>query len=144
MPARSVLLRHGLSYTSFAYRWASGLPAVVRYTDGGGGGGTVCSVKVLVSNTGSTRGAEVVQLYVRFPAELHEPPLVLRAFAKTPVLEAGHDATVQLDLRSRDLSIWSPTDMSGSWKLAYGNVTVFVGTSSRDLKLNHTFQLSEA
>jgi beta-glucosidase len=42
-----------------------------------------------VTNNGTTVGAEVVQLYLEFPASAGEPPQQLKAFAKTPVLGRG-------------------------------------------------------
>ena len=137
---------HGLSYTTFAYRWSATPPDVVQCTVATGGDascGSALSLSVVVSNVGTVTGAEVAQLYVHFPAALDEPNLVLRAFAKTKVLAPGGEATVQLNLTPRDLSTWDTAE-GGGWRLAAGSIQLSVGTSSRDLSLQHAFELRVA
>jgi len=46
-----------------------------------------------VANTGGMAGAEVVQLYLRFPATAGEPPLQLKGFQKVWLLP-GQSSTV--------------------------------------------------
>ena len=141
---------HGLSYTTFSYGWAGGaLPATVHCSassagDGGGGGDVASPAAVTftvrVTNAGATAGAEVVQLYLRFPPSAGEPPLVLRAFGKTKSLAAGESADITLDLWPRDFAVWSES-AGGGWQLALGTFGVEVGASSRDLRLQHSFEL---
>ena len=84
---------HGLSYTSFAW-------SAARVTSEG--------VEVTVTNTGSRRGAEVVQAYVEPPlGPLFRPRCELRAFRKV-WLEPGESLTVSLPLGPRAFCYWDP------------------------------------
>jgi beta-glucosidase len=116
---------HGLSYTTFKYS---------NLTIGPGQNGAV--VKFDLQNTGPTAGAEVPQLYVRFPDLAGEPPLQLRSFRKV-FLKPGEKRNVAFDsLELADLSIWDVT--IGGWKAVKGTFHVAVGSSSRDIRLTDT------
>ncbi|KAL1522272.1 hypothetical protein AB1Y20_017266 [Prymnesium parvum] len=135
---------HGMSYTAFNYSWAAPPPrglAVPRAAAGRGGvargGGEALSLAVRVRNVGGASGAEVAQLYVAFPPAAGEPPLVLRAFAKTALLPPGEAGVVSLRLWPRDLAVWS----AGAWTLAEGHFGLRVGASSRDIRLSHDLHL---
>jgi beta-glucosidase len=112
---------HGLSYTSFSY---SGL--------------TVSStgVSFTLNNTGPVAAAEVAQVYIGYPASAGEPPKNLRNFAKVS-LSPAKAAAVTLPLSRRDISIWDVN--SRDWVVLPGTYTVFVGSSSRDIRLQATF-----
>lgn len=70
---------YGLGYTTFDLKFAA--PTVC---------GTTVQVPVTVTNTGSSRGKEVVQIYVSKPTgKLDQPYQVLAGFAKTRELQAG-------------------------------------------------------
>jgi beta-glucosidase len=92
---------HGLSYTTFEI----GEPSVA--TEAGG----EVRVSVPVANTGSRRGAEVVQCYVAPPpARLARPLKELKAFAKV-WLDPGETTTVTLVLDGvRAFAYWDPGD----------------------------------
>ena len=85
-----------------------------------------------VRNTGAVAGAEVAQLYLGFPDASGEPPRQLKGFKKVS-LAAGARASVIIPLTDRELSTWNVA--SHSWKVASGEFTVFVGASSRDIRL---------
>ena len=123
---------HGLSYTTFAYAWA----APPRR---GGGGGAVAELSVALTNVGNATGAEVVQLYVAFPASAGEPERVLRGAQKTAPLSPGGTATLTFALRPQDLSVWSST--AGNWVRVLGRFTALVGGSSRATPLRHDFHV---
>jgi beta-glucosidase len=145
---------HGLSYTSFEYSWGEPptallQPTVLRWAaadgargEGGGGaassglasGGTdvAANMSVLIRNSGAVAGAEVVQLYLRFPPAARQPSLVLRSFIKTRLLEPRQSEVVSLALTRRDLSTWAP---GAGWDIARGEFVVVVGASSRDGRL---------
>ena len=135
---------HGLSYTTFKYTWLAEPPSVVRCNSDSGGSReeAALTIAVQVENSGGVAGAEVVQLYLKFPPSAQEPPYVLRGFAKTPLLPPHTQHTVHLRLSPRDLSTFSIA--SSSWQLAAGSFTAFVGSSSRDFRLTHPFQLKVA
>jgi beta-glucosidase len=56
----------------------------------------------------------------------------LRGFTKLK-LEAGASGTATFKLRRRDMSYWD--EASRKWSVANGDYTVFVGSSSRDVRL---------
>ena len=116
----------GLSYTSFTYAWAA--PPVL-------GADGVVRMSVAVTNAGDVAGADVPQLYLRFPAAARQPPLVLRGFAKTGLLAAGADETVEFALTARDLATYD----GGRWRKAVGEFGAVVGASSRDHRLEASF-----
>lgn len=82
---------YGLSYTQFAY---SDLKIEGR------------TVTAAVTNTGSTAGAEVVQLYVAPPQNgLYRPAKELKGFAKVS-LQPGESQTVRFELNDRSFAVW--------------------------------------
>jgi beta-glucosidase len=133
----------GLSYTTFTYSGltikASGTSQVISFT---------------VKNTGAVTGTEIPQLYLGYPPSAGEPPKVLRGFDEVP-LTAGASQQVVMTVGQRDMryvffrlafgrrwidwscSIWDTP--SQSWVRPPGTFTVFVGASSRDIRLNGSF-----
>lgn len=95
----------------------------------------VTTVDSTVTNTGPVAGAEVAQLYMGIP---DSPPKQLRGFEKVH-LEPGESTTVRFELTRRDLSVWDVA--SQQWKIQDGNYTVFVGASSRDVRMTGTIQV---
>lgn len=117
----------GLSYTDFEYGISQDWSAPVRGSD-------VRHLIIRVRNAGSVAGAEVVQLYLRFPnEEADEPDMLLRGFQKTPVLLPGEGHEITLSLTRRDLSVWDAK--LHAWRQPIGHFSTFVGASSRDLRL---------
>ena len=114
---------YGLSYTSFAL----GRPGV-RPRPGGG-----VTVGVSLTNTGRRTGADVVQVYVGYPAVAGEPPRVLRAFAK-PVLRPRQTRRLTFKLPPKAFRYWD--EAGRRWTYARGNYRVYVGRSSRDLPVS--------
>jgi beta-glucosidase len=117
----------GLSYTSFSY---SDL-RLARAPDGG------LDASVLVKNTGSRDGDEVVQAYLGAP----RPAPAGAAFAQRALasfdritLAAGEERRVQLHIPPERMRYWSRRDQS--WHDARNGRTVYVGRSSRDLPLS--------
>lgn len=87
----------GLSYTTFKYANAKATPEAI------GTQGTT-TVSVDVTNTGSVRGDEVVQLYIRDEvSSVTRPVKELRGFRRVS-LEPGQTATVQFSLGPEELS----------------------------------------
>lgn len=134
---------HGLSYATFEYAFEAPLPATLVLADAappplnGLPAAAALEVAVRVTNTGDVSAREVVQLYLEYPPDAAEPPLVLRAFARTPPIEPGEAASVRLPLSRRDLSIWAVGDggSPSGWRAVAGAFGVHVGASSRDLRL---------
>lgn len=119
---------HGLSYTTFGYASLS-VASVSTNT---------FNVSAVISNTGSVAGAEVAQLYIKFPAAAGEPPLQLRGFDKV-MLQPGASATVSFPLAPRDFSIWDAT--AHAWAVQKGDFVVMVGASSQDVRLHASVTL---
>jgi beta-glucosidase len=110
----------GLSYTTFAY---SGL--TVGQPDASGN----VAVGFDVQNTGTRDGAEVAQVYVGQPSATGEPPKSLRGFQRVS-LTAGQSQHVTVSLNARSFQYWN-----NGWTNAAGSNSVYVGSSSRDIRL---------
>lgn len=112
---------HGLSYTTFTY---SDLKV-----DGK-------TVSVRIKNTGSVKGAEVVQLYIAPPKDgLFRPEEELKGFARVE-LEPGETETVMFTLDDRSFAVWND-----GWKIPGGTYTVQIGASSRDIRLKAAIEV---
>jgi beta-glucosidase len=130
----------GLSYTTFNYSALSisgaptSGPAVGTKAPGGPADlfETVATITAKISNTGKVAGAEVAQLYLAYPASAGEPLRQLRGFAKVKV-EAGASGVATFKVRRRDMSVWD--EGSRKWSVPKGEFGVFVGSSSRDVRL---------
>ncbi|KAG8766910.1 hypothetical protein FRC12_006574 [Ceratobasidium sp. 428] len=140
----------GLSYTTFEYsklnvaRAKEVLEQQLIWWDGGvSGNKTGASIetwlheplfKVLftIKNIGKVSGKEVAQLYISPPTSAGEPPNLLRGFEIVD-LKPGQSKQVELELSRYDLSVWD-VERQG-WARMDGTVGVWVGGSSRDVKL---------
>jgi beta-glucosidase len=114
---------YGLSYTTFAY---SNLRS--RAT------GDAHEVSFTVRNTGKRRGADVPQVYLGRPAQPPVPmaPQTLVGFERVE-LDPGESRTVRVRIEPRQLSYWASDD--DRWTVAAGRRPIYVGASSRDVKL---------
>lgn len=111
---------HGLSYTRFAYTDLSVEPARVAP------GGTV-RVSVTLTNTGTRRGKEVVQLYTRdIVASRTRPLRELKGFDKID-LKPGESRRVGIDLPVSSLGFH---DDRGRYRVEPGEFRVYVGGDS--------------
>ncbi|MEZ5071001.1 MAG: glycoside hydrolase family 3 C-terminal domain-containing protein [Bacteroidales bacterium] len=119
----------GLSYTDFAL---SDLTVVVE--------DETVSLTVQVQNTGAIAGKEVVQIYASKPgSSVDRPVRELKAFAKTPLLQAGESVTLTLHVPVSELCFWDET-MNG-WSLEPGTYALEAGNSSRNLVLSSDIPL---
>ncbi len=113
---------HGLSYTTFAY----GAAAVTSGVDGD------LVVTAAVTNTGTTAGREVVQVYASLPGgAVQRPPRELKAFAIVS-LEPGETREVAIAVRRADLAYWDIR--VDRWVVEGGTYTLEVAASSRDIR----------
>ena len=88
--------------------------------------GTV-TVSVDVKNTGSRKGAEVVQLYIRDDySSVTRPVKELRGFKKI-WLDPGQSQTVSFSINKEMLSFY---DVNMKWIAEPGDFTIMVGTAS--------------
>lgn len=117
---------YGLSFTTFQYSHLDVKPAA----DGG------LDAEFDLKNTGAVAGDEVPQLYLGEP---QNPPKnaqfavrSLAAFTRIS-LQPGQSKVVKLHVRPKNLRYWSTS--SNRWQVATGQRVVYVGSSSRDLRL---------
>ena len=120
---------HGLSYTTFQY---SNLKLIA---------GDVTTVQCDIANTGSRDGEEVVQVYVsQAHPSLPRPPKELKGFEKI-LVKAGQKQTVSIPLKIDAFSYYDPS--KSGWVAEKGKFTILVGSSSRDIRLQSDFTLSQ-
>jgi beta-xylosidase len=123
---------HGLSYTTFDYADLR-LSAEQVPTDG------EVDISCLVRNTGARAGTEVVQLYLDDPvAQVTRPVTQLAGFARVP-LSPGEQARVTFPLHA-DRTSFTGVDLRRI--VEPGEIRVMVGTSSQDVRLRGSFQLT--
>lgn len=137
----------GLSYTTFNY---STLATAVTATPGPTTGKTVVggpsdlfasvgTVSAYVNNTGKVAGAEVAQLYIGYPDSAPStPPKQLRGFDKLS-LTPGESGLAVFELTRRDISYWDVVQQK--WVVPEGAFRVYVGSSSRDIRLTGSFTI---
>jgi beta-glucosidase len=91
-------------------------------------------VDVVVGNTGTVAGAEVVQVYLGLPDATGEPPKRLVGWWKA-FLNPGQRVVVRVAVDENDsshpMSYWDTN--SDSWQTAPGDYLVYVGNSSANL-----------
>jgi beta-glucosidase len=117
----------GLSYTNFTY---SNLRVQVGSHPEGG-----LDVTFIVRNSGSRTGAEVPQVYVG-PPPTQPAPMADRALAgfERMTLRPGQAEQVTIRVSPRALSYWSTVQQA--WLVATGQRPIYVGSSSRDIRLS--------
>ena len=121
---------YGLSYTSFEQKLDS-----VEATVGGEG-----TAVVTVTNTGSVKGKDVVELYVQAPytaGGLEKASLQLIGFGKTGVLEPGASESVTITFDPRYMASYDETVVKadgteGAWVLDEGSYYFAIGSSAHN------------
>lgn len=120
---------HGLSYTAFQY------DRLTLDSDRIAEGGRVTAT-LRLTNTGTSDGEEVVQLYTRSgPSRVKRPLRQLQGF-KRIALAAGESAEVSFELNASDLVFWDVT--REKYCLESGQCILMIGSSSSDIRLNST------
>src|ERR1022692_1911645 len=119
---------HGLGYTSWAYESA-------QVIAGDHHDGHDLELRVVVRNTGSRPGREVVQCYLAGPPDndATRPVRVLAAFS-IAAAAPGESAEVTVRIPARAFARWD--EKLDGWIWPHGPFTVAVGRSSRDLRLS--------
>jgi beta-glucosidase len=118
---------HGLSYTSFEYR-----NLVLKAETGG-----AVRVSFIVQNKGDVAGTVVPQVYVGeapgIPDYAQQAVRALRGFDKVE-LRPNEAKRVEITLDPRSFQYWD--EVSHGWTFLGGERTIWVGDSSRDLRLS--------
>lgn len=144
---------YGLSYTNFTLADvtataapsgtdASATPPAAATQPGGNPHlwDVLYTVSCMVTNTGGRAGSAVPQLYIDLGsgAPTGTPLRQLRGFDKVP-LQLGESQMLSFQLLRRDLSYW---DVVGQeWVIPSGEMTAFVGFSSRDIRGQTVFNI---
>ena len=125
----------GLSYTTFEYSGLKVSPAADRGLE----------VSFTLHNAGKVTSDEVPQVYLGAPKE---PPRgaqfavkALAAFDRVSI-PAGQSKTITLHLPRRRLEYWSTA--ANRWETAAGSRTVYVASSSRDVRLQQEVNIARA
>ena len=108
---------YGLSYTTFAY----GKP---KFKNG--------QLTVSVKNTGSREGTEVVQVYIRRPADTDGPLKTLRGYSRV-TLKPGESRDVTIALPRERFELWDAK--TNTMRVVPDQYELFVGSSSADRDL---------
>jgi beta-glucosidase len=114
---------YGLSYTSFKYLDAK--QKQVEYSKTGS-----IQLTVLIENTGSVAGDEVLQVYYNKPGATNRPIKSLIAFARI-FLEKGERKDVLMTIPLERLQWYSPK--KSSYEIEQGSYQLLIGGSSEDI-----------
>jgi len=123
---------YGLSYTTFGYGKATADKKKISTDE-------TIEISVPVKNTGSVKGKEIVQLYVKdLKSSEMRPEKELKHFAKVE-LNPGEEKVITFKLDKSALQFYS--DVKKDWVSEAGKFTVLIGASSRDIKAKVDFEL---
>ena len=123
---------YGLSYTKFEYSDLKVKKKNLAKDEG-------CTVTLTVKNTGDCAGAEIVQIYVGKPeSKIYRAPKELKGFTKV-WLEAGEEKKVTVELSDRAFKFWNTAN--SDWCTESGEYKIYVGASSRDIRLEETVKI---
>ncbi len=119
---------HGLSYTTFEYQDLSLSKS-----------GNTVNVSIEVTNSGEMKGSEVIQVYVRDnESSVERPEKELKGFEKVE-LAPGESKSITIQLGEDSFKFYD--EISGGWILEGGEFTLFIGSSSRDIRLTGTINM---
>jgi beta-glucosidase len=118
---------HGLSYTTFTYSNLKVDP-----------GNTNIKISLQVTNSGKSKGKEVVQIYIaEQKPTLLRPEKELKDFAKIAI-NPGETKNVEFSISPHLLSYYDIKEKK--WIVNPGKYTVYAGSSSRDIKQTASFE----
>ncbi|MGQ1784625.1 glycoside hydrolase family 3 N-terminal domain-containing protein [Saccharicrinis sp. GN24d3] len=125
---------YGLSYTTFEYSDLQISPKLAQVQ------GDI-QVSFKIKNTGKREGDEVVQLYLKDEvSSVTTYESQLRGFERVHLLP-GESKTINFTLHPDDLAL---LDKDMNWKVEPGTFKVMIGSSSVDIQLNESFEVSGA
>lgn len=125
---------YGLSYTTFEY----GKPSLSTAKLNGNG---ELAVSVKVRNTGKVAGKETVQLYIGDDkCSVLRPVKELKGFRKI-ALNPGEEQEVSFTVGKEALQYFD--DRQQAWVAEPGKFTVYIGSSSADIRSKATFEYAD-
>lgn len=124
---------HGLSYTTFAYSELQiSRDEVAPFEK--------LTISLKVENTGDRAGDEVVQLYLHDAfASMARPVRELAGFLRVG-LEPGEKKTVVFTVEPSQMAF---LDKDMRWKIEKGTIEVEIGSSSDDIRLTGSYEVTE-
>jgi len=124
----------GLSYTTFEYSDLKLSAKSIKQSN-------EIEVSLEVKNTGKMDGDEIVQLYIHdVKASVEREPKSLKGFQRVS-LKAGESKTVTMKIDQSALAFYDA--QAKKWLAEAGEFEVFIGTSSRDIRLQDSFKLNK-
>lgn len=122
---------YGLSYTRFSYT----NPRISRK-------GGKWQAEITVTNTGTRKGKEIVQLYVSAPQTSMVKPLrELKAFGKTKELNPGESEVLVMTFSDYDIASFD--ENNSQWITGKGRYVASFGASCQDMKFNIAFNIGK-
>jgi beta-glucosidase len=121
---------YGLSYTTFKYANLATKPA---------GEKALLQISFDVTNTGTTEGADIAEVYVADPhSKIPRPAKELKGFARI-TLKPGETKTTTVTLNNRSFAYYDAE--TKQWRADSGEYEILVGRSSQDIQLHSTVTL---
>ncbi|MBP6673571.1 MAG: fibronectin type III-like domain-contianing protein, partial [Bacteroidetes bacterium] len=122
---------YGLSYTTFQYSGLKLSKRTMRRNE-------QIEASMTITNTGTVRGEEIVQVYLRDRVgSVVRPVKELKDFVKIS-LNAGESKIVRFMIDTEKLSFY---DQKLTWGAEPGMFDVMIGASSADIRLKDEFEL---
>ena len=125
---------YGLSYTTFEYSNLRLSSKQIRRDSS-------LVVRFEIKNTGNRAGAEVAQLYVRYPNSSVERPKQQLAGFKRVTLSPGEKKTVEIPLNPNTFSYWNV--QRHQFEIEPGSVDVMIGSSSALIRFSDTLLIEK-
>ena len=95
-----------------------------------------------VKNIGNAPAKQVVQLYSsELNPEVDRPAIELRAYKKTPLLQAGESTIMELSIKKVDLMTYN--EKAAAWKLTKGDYDLLLGFDSHTLPLKQRITITK-
>ncbi len=120
---------YGLSYTTFSY-------SDIKFSNNQPKGNQTVTASVTVTNTGSVKGKEVVQLYIRdMVGSITRPVKELKGFQKIE-LNPGESKLVTFTITTELLKFYTQVNGTNTMKFDWepGEFQIMIGGNSREVK----------
>lgn len=136
---------YGLSYTTFD--WSLENKSTLENSEISKDGAFKLQVKV--TNTGSVAGKDVVQIYATAPytsGQIEKAHKVLVGYEKTPLIEPGKDATVEIEINPYYLASYDYADKNSNgfkgYELEKGDYTFYVSSDAHTSRDDFNMKIS--
>ncbi len=123
---------YGLSYTSFDIDDTKVNKTTFANNE-------TIKVSCTVTNTGKSKGAEVIQVYLGKPKSKVERAIKeLKGFEKV-YLDAGESKTIEMEIPVSDLAYYD--ESKSDWSIEEGQYVVYIGNSSNNIIQKHKISI---